>query len=661
MPGHIDKEIVELINNFFLKAVQLILQSKTLSAPYVTNEQLKNNWFRITTLEDPSVESQIKKWITFDGKNNLPPLVIETFLDIRELTNNHSVVLGDQDGNPWNVCKGGKKTEIVLERWLIELESSSNYDDMDIPDASELYKQLVLLFRYLHTLTRLLPAGDLHTLLSKSISSHDPLLSLMHIGSRILDGSKPILSKGRVGLSKNIIATYSNVINETNIASHLEQRKITPIKTAFGLLRITVSYRKDCDFHVKDSEEILANQPNPGSDLHHKSSTQNPISTLRRTSVNSNRSMSISPQTTLSPTSLVDTSPQKKSLTKLQPFKVGSISSGSILQGTQGSGMTRNPSSSSVAATLRAQRSSNGSATIPIKLASDFNFEPSSIGSGSISKYSSSFDKVRRHSITKRSDGYEKQPRNHKMNEPINEDLLDFIKLLENKQELNIKKLGGTNMDISNSLIKFQSMRLINDTLSDDLSMSVSLDPNNQMIHEHRSGSHSPTQLFSHSTQYSSIPLRLSHSHNNSISGDTSMRNSVDKTKTIISNRLGGHIDQKRGSSIVTNISPGDDEDDDLLMNRSDASNAFVPRYLSVSPKSVQSISSSISKSHPPFKHVSNFSIPTTMATPAHAKLHKASVSSSPDNRQHSRRKDDINQMEDDDLLFFMSDMNLSK
>lgn len=52
------------------------------------------------------------------------------------------------------------------------------------------------------------------------------------------------------------------------------------------------------------------------------------------------------------------------------------------------------------------------------------------------------------------------------------------------------------------------------------------------------------------------------------------------------------------------------------------------------------------------------------MATPAHAKLHKAIVGNSPETNVSDalpKKDDSLNQEEDDDLLFFMSDMNLSK
>lgn len=671
MANNTDKQLIELIENFFLKATLLICHSKSQSDSISSDSLPKNRWFNINTLQDPVLEAEIKEWTMYDGKKTLPPLVIETYLDLRKLTSTQSITLKDQEGNPWNVCKGTRKSEIVLERWLVELDKpliQSNFDE----DVSDIYKQLILLFRYLYTLIQLLPASDLQMRLSKTKGPQDSSPLPIKINTRILDGSKAILSKGRVGLSKNIIATYSNIINETNIASHLEQRKITPIHTKFGSLRISVSYRRDCDFHVNDNEEYYANQFVGPDAAHSKTNVTPAISSLRRVSINSNRSLSISPNTATSPGFLADPSPQRRSLTasrQLQPFRVGSVGSGSASQVQPSSTLTRNPSGSSVVATLRAQRSSNGSITVPTNVAPEPHIEPSSIGSGSASKYSSSFGRIRRHSSIRRSESLERPLKPTKSNETPSEDLLDFMRLLDDKQELRVKKLQGPNTDISSSLIKFQSMRSNNDTLSDDLSMSLSMEPRPGGAQQrYRSDSHSPIPSFSPSMHYSSIPMRLSQSRSNSARADSfcglaSRRNSIDKTKSMVSSRTGSFLEQH--NALNSNNIVEDEDDNALLVDRSEIGSVAANKIRSASPRSIQSVSSSFSKSQLPFKSLANFSQPTTMATPAYAKLHKARVGSGspPEHHEESdpKKEDSTNADDDDDLLFFMSDMNLSK
>ncbi|AET38512.1 serine/threonine protein kinase regulatory subunit ATG13 Ecym_2816 [Eremothecium cymbalariae DBVPG len=657
-------KVIELINSFFLKATLLISQSKLLTDidTGVDNAPTDTS-FNISALQNREIQEETKPWTTFDGERELPPLVIELYLDLRRLTTAHSVVLKDQDGNPWNVCKGGKKSEIMLERWLIELDTSTKDElEEDAHSPAEIYKQLVLLFRYLYTLTQLLPANDLYSVLRKPSNQSDSASSLLHIGTRVLDGSKPILSKGRVGLSRNIIATYTNVINETNVASHLEQKKITPIKTNFGSLRITVSYRRDCNFCVNDNEEIFGNNNYSSSsvaDAQGRSSTA-ALSSLRRVSVHSNRSMSISPQTVYSGNVNTEPSPQRKSSSsRIQPFKAGSVGSGSFA-------LARNPSGSSAVATLRAQRSSSGSVSTPI--ADQPSVEPSSVGSGG-SKYSSSFGRIRRHSSIRCSESLERSMHKpSKSTDRGSDELLDFVKMLEDKQELNLKKLYGTTADISSSLIRFHSMKSNNDTLSEDLSMSHSLEPSHAPQVRYRSNSHSPIPSFSPSIQYSSIPMRLSQSRNPSQTELASRKNSTERLKSLISSRTGSFSESRRHSYTGQEediIEDDDDEDEEILLSRSHLSNAGGIRLRSISPQSIKSISS-YNRNSLPFKPISNFSCPTTMATPAHAKLHKASISTSHVNQPSLNKKDhDQNNMtsggdDDDDLLFFMSDMNLS-
>lgn len=50
----------------------------------------------------------------------MPPLVVETFLDIKSLGAHQSLVVADCDGRTWNANKVPRRNEVVLERWIIE-------------------------------------------------------------------------------------------------------------------------------------------------------------------------------------------------------------------------------------------------------------------------------------------------------------------------------------------------------------------------------------------------------------------------------------------------------------------------------------------------------------------------------------------------------------
>ena len=86
-------QVIELINNFFLKSALLLEQSKV-AHNFDTEEALRdgNHLFNIETRGDPLLEAQIQPWITFDGVKTMPPLVIETYLDLRALQPNHMAV-----------------------------------------------------------------------------------------------------------------------------------------------------------------------------------------------------------------------------------------------------------------------------------------------------------------------------------------------------------------------------------------------------------------------------------------------------------------------------------------------------------------------------------------------------------------------------------------
>lgn len=74
-----------------------------------------------------------------------PPLIIETYIDARELTANQTLVLLDDQGRRWNVDtamsnkmdvvsgsrKAGRvnevKPDVVLERWIVDLRYVSSF------------------------------------------------------------------------------------------------------------------------------------------------------------------------------------------------------------------------------------------------------------------------------------------------------------------------------------------------------------------------------------------------------------------------------------------------------------------------------------------------------------------------------------------------------
>ncbi|CAH2353460.1 autophagy-related protein 13 [[Candida] railenensis] len=385
-----NSKLTQVIQNFFAKTVQIVHQSRVANS-WEEEEKKINKWFNLLL---PTISSEyipkedLRLWKTIGTSSNssiaselgsLPPMIIETYLDLRRLGPRQTIVLKDDTGNPWTVAKGGsKKQEIVLERWLIEFDplevSGSIIDELPL-----IYKQAIILFRSLYAFTRLMPAYKLYRSLNKS-KSHSKTMPLS-VGIKVLDGKQPISSKGRVGLSKSIIPSQMYVTE-----SHMQQKHFQPIQTTLGTLKVSIAYRIHHNFCVHDSEEVLSthfisidkNDSNQGS-------VNNDGNKKKRVSI---ASTSVSPCSSLKEGSR-DDSPRKQypssSITgstpitpvrpSIQPFKIGSISNSpppgsSSLERRISITSNKSTSNASLVAMLRNPRSStsssNTASNIPI-------------------------------------------------------------------------------------------------------------------------------------------------------------------------------------------------------------------------------------------------------------------------------------------------------
>ncbi|QOU19378.1 hypothetical protein BRETT_003525 [Brettanomyces bruxellensis] len=262
------KNLAQIIQNFFTKAAQTIVEARdcsfTVGRP-VEESQLTpptppdasdgsmpsaaNRWFNIDLAGSKkkqypeSLMAELSLWRTRDVLL-LPPLVVETVLDLRGLEANQTLVFEKE-----NMLKTAKKSEIVLERWLVEFDMSI-FDNQSV-EVPGIYKRLVVLFRVLYTVLRLLPAYQLRNSLLESGQS---ALSVC-VRAKILDGSKKIGSKGRIGLSRDL-GRGSPGTGRSHLSTYLMQPVLTPI----GALKVSASYRTSCDFAVRDNEELISDQ-----------------------------------------------------------------------------------------------------------------------------------------------------------------------------------------------------------------------------------------------------------------------------------------------------------------------------------------------------------------------------------------------------------------
>lgn len=247
-------KVLQVVHNFFSKALQIILLSRTLLEQKSDGSPVTkiNKWFNlyIPSIDDDAVRHELRPWKLHLDLSLFPPMIIETCVDLGQLSPHEHIVLEDDSKSVWPVSEGEQK-EIVVERWLVKFDCNLSFTLRPSAAADELplmYKQAIILLRTIYTLVRLLPSFKLRKLMSKPSGRNLALVN------HFLDGSQPVTSRNRIGLSKSIIPQH--LLGE----SHLTQRDFTPIETSLGTLSVSVVYRNHYKFRAQDQEERLSNQ-----------------------------------------------------------------------------------------------------------------------------------------------------------------------------------------------------------------------------------------------------------------------------------------------------------------------------------------------------------------------------------------------------------------
>lgn len=240
------QNLTQIVQNFFLRSAQIIYGSREnspLKSSHSSSQISKNSnrWFNLDLESFQLPKSALSLWKGQDILQ-MPPLVVETVLDLRGLERNQTLIF---DGE--NIVKTDKKAEIVLERWLVEFDL--NTFDNDSVELPAIYKRMIVTFRSLYTLTLLLPAYNLR----EKLAGFDQASSSIALRARIVDGSQQISSHGRIGLSRDLTGHKGD-------KSHLISRSMEPVLTPIGALKISVSYRRSCGFEVRDNEEFISRQ-----------------------------------------------------------------------------------------------------------------------------------------------------------------------------------------------------------------------------------------------------------------------------------------------------------------------------------------------------------------------------------------------------------------
>lgn len=498
-------KLTQVVQNFFTKSLQVILTARSENIDH-TNDSKLNKWFNLlipVSVNSSVNKDELKLWKSCGDLSSIPPMIIETSVDLRHLTNKNSLMLRDSNGNSWGVIKdNSKKNEVVIERWLIEFDTNEVSGSI-IDELPLIYKQAIILFRNLYGFLRLMPAFKLRNSLNDQLS----------LTNRIIDGKQPISSKGRIGLSKSIIPHQMLTTD-----SHLIQKNFHTIQTSLGTLKVSTIYRRHADFALNDNDDILMylDEKLEGkldkSDEKLEEKLQDKPDEKLDVSV---KSMSISPNTRETPNIPVRPS--------IQPFRVGSIGTSPPPQSLERRiSITSNKSTSnaSLAAMLRNPRGSGSSTigNIPISnsISQNANSVPRSISSShgesespnpeaipsSTPRFSSSFGSraSRRFSNTSVRQSILQQnlydqsylgtsaglttSTNPLSGLYLDDDISDFVRMIDSKTDLRFtgkspNSIGSQNNNEGDVLNKFQLMKYQHQQLGDSVNQSLILQQNN--------------------------------------------------------------------------------------------------------------------------------------------------------------------------------------
>ncbi|KAI8997470.1 autophagy-related protein 13-domain-containing protein [Pilobolus umbonatus] len=154
-----DTKLEHIIQNFYTKTAQMIIQSRVSSDKLRRSVNKLNRWFNISTGDCEQLKEQLNFWKSLVYRQRdepMPPLIIDIYMDdTPELCKEGSCVYGWTDSS----IQANKHKKIILESWILTLNHPMPDASFDLPS---LYKKAILFFRTLHSLIRLLPSHELY-------------------------------------------------------------------------------------------------------------------------------------------------------------------------------------------------------------------------------------------------------------------------------------------------------------------------------------------------------------------------------------------------------------------------------------------------------------------------------------------------------------------
>ncbi|KAL4970721.1 putative autophagy protein Atg13 [Aspergillus stella-maris] len=258
-------KVNQIITNYHTKAALIILHSRVdLPTAYLknTNTPRVNRWFNVELPETNVLNDQLLTWRTCDATDNRPPpMIIETYLDTKGLTNNQTLVALDENGKRWDVmdalttsqssqpvkAPSSSVDDVVLEQWRVELGDMPGKLPADLGAIlPTVYKKSIILFRSLFTYSKFLPAWKF--IKRNGRFRANPALRIKY---RILSELSPQQSSKPDRLTTPILGGDTKVVDTYSFG-------VT--ESPAGPFSVQVTYRTSCDFRVDDSEALLSSQ-----------------------------------------------------------------------------------------------------------------------------------------------------------------------------------------------------------------------------------------------------------------------------------------------------------------------------------------------------------------------------------------------------------------
>ncbi|XXG95736.1 autophagy protein 13 [Hypoxylon texense] len=259
------KKLDQIIQNVYSKAATVILQARMQVTPILVGanqERRISKWFQLDTDDIDDFREEFRIWKQCGGfENRPPPLVIETYLDASQLKRGQSLVILDENGKRWDVVEalnssdqssdsssgrqGKPVTQVVLERWRVELKGAPP----DQPDNFGLllptvYKKAIVLMRSIYTTTGILPAWKLARN-SKTKGIHPALVIRCRVSSR----DSP--AYGSDTLRTPLFDGRGDVATDYMFGG---------LEVPVGRFYVSVSYRNNCNFQVVETESLLSSR-----------------------------------------------------------------------------------------------------------------------------------------------------------------------------------------------------------------------------------------------------------------------------------------------------------------------------------------------------------------------------------------------------------------